>query len=108
MISGPWAGGFFILPKHRAEGVSFQSVETRSRLAARAGRAQAALRAGYARPIVAEASVHSIDRSPAPLLALILTYLRHRLALLATSLRPRHRARDIAALTALDSAPPGG
>lgn len=57
--------------------------------------------------MVAEASVHSIDRSPAPLLALILTYLRHRL-LLATSLRPRHRARDIAALTALDSAPPGG
>lgn len=52
--------------------------------------------------------MHSIDRSPAPLLALILTYLRHRLALLATSLRPRHRARDIAALTALDSAPPGG
>jgi hypothetical protein len=52
--------------------------------------------------------VHSIDRSQAPLLPLILAYLRHRMELLMTSLRPRHRARDIAALTSRDSAPPGG
>lgn len=56
----------------------------------------------------AEASVHTADRSQAPLLPLVLAYLRHRIGLLMASLRPRHRARDIAALTSRDSAPPGG
>lgn len=56
----------------------------------------------------AEVSVHTADRSQAPLLPLILAYLRHRLALLMASRRPRHRARDIATLTSRDSAPPGG
>ena len=63
---------------------------------------------GYARSTWTEASVHTADRSQAPLLPLILAYLRHRLALVAASLRPRHRASDIAALTSRDSAPPGG
>ncbi|MBR3189220.1 hypothetical protein [Bosea sp. (in: a-proteobacteria)] len=52
--------------------------------------------------------MHTADRSQAPLLPLILAYLRHRLALFAASLRPRHRAQDIAALTSRDSTPPGG
>jgi hypothetical protein len=52
--------------------------------------------------------VHTTDRSQAPLLPLVLAYLRHRLALFAAALRPRHRAGDIAALTSRDSAPPGG
>lgn len=53
-------------------------------------------------------SVHTTDRPPAPLLPLVLAYVRHRLALLAAALRPRHRAGDIAALAARDHAPPGG
>jgi len=52
--------------------------------------------------------VQNADRSQIPLLALVLAYLRHRLALSAASLKPRHRAADIAALTCRDSAPPGG
>ncbi len=52
--------------------------------------------------------MHTADRSQAPLLPLILAYLRHRVGLVAAFLRPRHRAQDIAALTSRDSAPPGG
>ncbi|CAD5264028.1 conserved hypothetical protein [Bosea sp. EC-HK365B] len=52
--------------------------------------------------------MHTADRSQAPLMPLVLAYLRHRMGLLMASLRPRHRARDIAALTSRDSAPPGG
>jgi len=52
--------------------------------------------------------VHTTDRSQAPLLPLILAYLRYKLAQFAASLRPHHRASDIAALTSRDSAPPGG
>ncbi|CAN7181978.1 hypothetical protein LJR090_000530 [Bosea sp. LjRoot90] len=52
--------------------------------------------------------MHTADRSQAPLLPLVLAYLRHQLALFAASLKPRHRAADIAALMLRDSAPPGG